>query len=306
MNESLPVTVNDAPASGSADGVLIPPLVSYIGRRLFRTLLWIVGGTGLAWLAVWLKVQAETMEKPGFRLWVMRDVWGVWAVNSSDIAQAVTALGHTLLLVVCAILVSGAMSVWLGWKTSRAPHARHWDMVNSILSAFGGIPLFFLCFLVRNREFQVTAFLGRHGIPSTWFVPVLAVAILAWGEGNGSLWVRTFRRQFDRLRRAPHIIAAQARGLTITRRLWRDVAGVLVESLGSRMVLLLGGAAIVESILNLDQGIGYAIIRQFTDARTSYSALAAQSLVLVMVAAILRGFDQIARDWTRRLGAVQA
>jgi ABC-type dipeptide/oligopeptide/nickel transport system permease component len=279
--------------------------VRYIARRILWTIVWVVGGTGLAWLAIWLKVRAETQDKPVFHTWIVDNLWQIWKVNHEDIAQAVTALGHTLILVVCAILVSGAISIWLGWKTSRAPHARHLDIVDSILSAFGGIPLFFLCFLVKDREFEVTAFLGRHSIPSTWIVPVLAVAILAWGEGNGSLWVRTFRRQFGRLRRAPHIIAAQARGLPIARRLWRDIAGVLVESLGSRMVLLLGGAAIIESILNLDDGIGYAIIKQFTEWGTSYSALAAQSLVLVTVTAVLRGFDVVARDWIGRAGAVQ-
>lgn len=284
----------------------IRPLAGYIARRVAGVAWWISGGTLLAWLAVWVKRRAESGDEPAFIAWVNRDLWQIWRVNHEEISRAVSAMGYTLLLVLSAIVISGGLSLWLGWKTSRAPHGRHWDLMDSMFSILGGLPLFFLAFLAENSHYEIATFFHQPVDSPGWISFVAAVAILAWGEGNASLWVRTFRRQFGRLRRAPHILAAQARGLPLTRRLSRDTAGVFVESLGSRMVLLLGGAAIVESILELDNGIGYAIIRQFARSDTSYSALAAYSLVLVVSVAVLRGLDLIARDWTRRLSAVQA
>jgi ABC-type dipeptide/oligopeptide/nickel transport system permease component len=302
MNESPSGAVTGLQETVPIESGTLLPLARYAAGRFLRTLWWVLGGTGLAWLAVWLKCRAESQDKSDFYAWMDRDLLQVWRVNHDDITQAAAALGHTLILVVCAVLVAGVTSIWLGWKSSRSPHGRHWDILDSFLGAFGGLPLFFMCFIT----FEIARYFGRSSDSLGWISSGAGVMILAWGEGNGSLWVRTFRRQFGRLRRAPHIIAAQARGLPVRRRLSRDLAGVLVESLGSRMVLLLGGAAIVEYMLELHSGIGYAIIKQFVDANaTSYSALAAESLVLVVAAVVLRGFDVIASDWTRRAGAIQ-
>jgi ABC-type dipeptide/oligopeptide/nickel transport system permease component len=162
-----------------------------------------------------------------------------------------------------------------------------------------------LCFLVQESRSGIGRTLNTSSAFDQWFIGVAAIAILAWGDGNGSLWVRTFRQQFERLRRAPHIIAAQARGLSIKRRLLRDITGVLVESGGSRGVVLLGGAAIIEKMLSLDDGIGYSIIREFTESyKPSCPNLAAQALALVLVAACLRRIDAVTRDWVRRSGSV--
>jgi ABC-type dipeptide/oligopeptide/nickel transport system permease component len=300
MSDSSPVV---APMRAQVLSPVRQPVVAlaaYAGKQLLHTFVWIIGGTGLAWVLVWLKARAEASATPWFLAWVRGSLLEVWSQDSMEISAAVAGMANTLFRVMLALVMAGAVSALIGWKTSRDPHSRRWDILDSVLGVLGGLPLFFLCFLVEGSGSGV----GRTSMNPGWFICAAAIAILAWGEGNGTLWVRTFRQQFGRLRRAPHIIAAQARGLTIRRRIWRDMAGVLVESGGSRAVVLLSGAAIVEYILGLNTGIGYLTINEFTASAPSYPALAAQTLVLVSVAAVLRRVDAVTRDWLRRTGAV--
>ncbi len=272
-------------------------LMRYLLGHFGRVIALAVGGTALAWLAVWWKVSTESAHEGSFWAWIATDLWGIWRVNREDFLISLNSLMYTLILVTCALILSGLVSVLLGWKSSRHPHTRRWDVMDYILNFIGGIPVFFLCFLVRDYQYELTKTWNIG-----WMIPVLAVIILAWGEGNASLWTRMFRRQFERTRRAPHILAAQGRGLPIGQRLWRDSAGMAIESIGSRAVILLGGASIIEYMLDFEKGIGGAIIRQFASsgAVAESATWAAQVLVLVSAVAILRGLDAITRDWSRR------
>jgi ABC-type dipeptide/oligopeptide/nickel transport system permease component len=269
----------------------------YFGGHLLRVAVLGAGGTLLGWLALWRKARTESSDIGPFFHWVNADVLQRWGINGSDLTTALSGLVHTLLLVAMAILLSGTLSVMVGWQTSRRPHARRWDILETVMNFFGGIPVFFLCFLLLDYRFEMT---HRWGVG--WLLYVFAVLILAWGEGNASLWTRVFRRQFQRLRKSPHIQAALGRGLPIGQRVRRDSTAVAVESLGSRTVILLGAAAIVEYMLDLDSGIGYAIVNQFstTSSGVQYSTWAAQVFVLVWAVALLRGADTVVRDWSRR------
>ena len=96
------------------------------------------------------------------------DLWGVWRVNPDDLYRAVQSLMFTLLLVTGALLIAGLMSVWLAWKGSRNPHPRRWDVFDSLLNFMGGVPIFFLCFLVRDYRFE----LNDKGLG--WLLPLMA------------------------------------------------------------------------------------------------------------------------------------
>ena len=277
-------------------------LMRYSLRHIGRVIALAVGGTALGWLAVWWKLSRDSSGVGSFWSWIGTDLWSVWRVNRDAFYVSLDGLMHTLLLVTCALALSGLASVWVGWKSSRHPHTRRWDIMDYVLNFVGGVPVFFLCFLVRDYQFELNA----KGL--NWLVAVLAVIILAWGEGNASLWTRMFRRQFERVRRAPHILAAQGRGLPIGQRLWRDSAGMAIESIGSRAVILLGGASIIEYMLDFDHGIGGAIIRQFSTsgAAAGPPTWAAEVFVLVSAVALLRGIDAVTRDWSRRRVVGQA
>jgi ABC-type dipeptide/oligopeptide/nickel transport system permease component len=272
-------------------------VLRYFSSHLVRVVALGVGGTALAWLAIWYKATTESADAGGFFHWINADVLQRWSVNAGDLTNALSGLVHTMLLVAIAILISGALSVLVGWHTSRRPHARYWGILETVMNFFGGIPVFFLCFLLRDYRFEMV---NDWGIG--WLLPVAAVLILAWGEGNASLWTRVFRRQFQRLRKSPHIQAALGRGLPIGQRVRRDSTAIAVESLGSRAVILLGAAAIVEWMLDLDSGIGYAIVDQFQtmSSGVQYSTWAAQVFALVWAVALLRGVDSVVRDWSRR------
>ncbi len=272
-------------------------LIRYFLGHAGRVFALAAGGTALAWLAVWWKASKESVHSGTFWSWIVTDLWGIWRVNREDFYLSLESLLHTLVLVTFALVLSGLISVWVGWKSSRHPHTRRWDAMDFVLNFIGGIPVFFLCFLVLDYRYELV---NEYHVG--WLVPILAVVILAWGEGNSSLWTRMFRRQFERTRRAQHIQAAQGRGLPIGQRLWRDSAGMAIESIGSRAVILLGGASIIEYMLDIEPGIGGAIIRQFatTGSGAGAATWAAQVFVLVSAVAILRGIDAISRDWSRR------
>jgi len=126
-----------------------------------------------------------------------------------------------------------------------------------LLAAISAIPVFFLSYLCYEFFFHL-----RGHIPSfssfTFFwqaailVPLFAVA---FGDGLLSDLVRTFQAEITNVCKENYMRAALARGVPVERHLWRNTVIPLANALSSQIVVLLGGAVIVEIIFKLP-GIG--------------------------------------------------
>ncbi|MCB9778154.1 MAG: ABC transporter permease subunit [Alphaproteobacteria bacterium] len=163
-----------------------------------------------------------------------------------------------------ALLLLGAMVAGMGGGLALAAlTARGRGLARAVVQVLSVPPVFLMAYLaVVGINATVWALVqAGHIAPPSWFAlpaepsavrTALAVCVLAFGSGAlGEIHVAC-EQELQRLRQAPFVTAARARGAPVAGLLFRNLAPSLLSLAAARLPLLLGGLVVLERVLLLD------------------------------------------------------
>ncbi|MED5374404.1 MAG: ABC transporter permease [Myxococcota bacterium] len=156
------------------------------------------------------------------------------------------------------LMLSLSLSVLLSWK--------RWTLVSRGLSLTSVLPVFLLAAAAIVGANEVTFAgiqAGRWSAPAWFALPVVdhplrtALAVLCLGLGSSAFseMHQESVEALERLRRAPFVLAARARGASLTPILLRNLALPLSGLVARRAAFFVGGLVVIEKVLQI-QGAG--------------------------------------------------
>ena len=177
---------------------------------------------------------------------------------------------NTVVLAFASIVVTWALAIPIGVLVALYPRSLL-DRVLSFLAFFGMcVPSFFLAFLMMYFALQ-TGWFPIGGSTSIHYdslpfwgriwdrVHHLILPVLVLGTGGMASLTRLMRANVLEIKQADYVRTARAKGLSewtvVTRHILRNALNPFVTLAGYELGNLLGGAALVEAVMNL-QGLG--------------------------------------------------
>jgi peptide/nickel transport system permease protein len=178
--------------------------------------------------------------------------------------------GNTVILALASMLVTWTLAIPIGIAVALRPNSIT-DRVLSCLAFFGmSLPSFFLAFLVmyaalRSGWFPVggTFSVYYDSLP-LWGKLVdrlrhLVLPMVVLGTGGMASLMRLMRANILEIKQADFVRTARAKGLperiVVAKHILRNALNPFVTLAGYELGSLLGGAALVEAVMNL-QGLG--------------------------------------------------
>jgi peptide/nickel transport system permease protein len=192
-----------------------------------------------------------------------------------DVSTLIGArLVNTVILAVASIVVTWLLAIPLGVLVALYPRSLL-DRLLSFVAFFGMcVPNFFLAFLLMYLALQTGWFpvggstsIGYEGL-SPWGKLVdrvhhLLLPVLVLGTGGMASLMRLMRANVLEIKAADYVRTARAKGLSewtvVTRHIVRNALNPFVTLAGYELGSLLGGAALVEAVMNL-QGLGTLLL----------------------------------------------
>ncbi len=217
-----------------------------------------------------------------------------------DVRRAVPV---TLELALLAVLVSSAISIPLGVIAASGRNGPVDYVVRIISVVFTSIPTFWLGTLVLTG-----LALWARWVPPLRYVPIwedpaanlqqFLIPALVLGVAATGVKLRMVRSQMLDVLGQDYIRTARAKGLgtmsTLRRHALRNALVPVVSLIGNQMGVLLGGAAVTETIFNLP-GLGRMLITA-VDTR-DYPSVQAAVLVIALLLVTLNLVVDLAYAW---------
>lgn len=217
-----------------------------------------------------------------------------------DVRRAVPV---TLELALLAVLVSSAISIPLGVIAASGRNGPVDYVVRVISVVFTSIPTFWLGTLVLTG-----LALWARWVPPLRYVPIwedpvanlqqFLIPALVLGVAATGVKLRMVRSQMLEVLGQDYIRTARAKGLgtmsTLRRHALRNALVPVVSLIGNQMGVLLGGAAVTETIFNLP-GLGRMLITA-VDTR-DYPSVQAAVLVIALLLVTLNLVVDLAYAW---------
>jgi peptide/nickel transport system permease protein len=206
--------------------------------------------------------------------WLWRAVHFDFGLSLAYRVEVMTLIGarafNTILLALTSIVVTWALAIPIGVLVALYPRSLL-DRVLSFLAFFGMcVPSFFLAFLMMYVALQ-TGWFPVGGSTSIHYdslpfwgrvwdrVHHLILPVFVLGTGGMASLTRLMRANVLEIKQADYVRTARAKGLSewtvVTRHILRNALNPFVTLAGYELGNLLGGAALVEAVMNL-QGLG--------------------------------------------------
>jgi len=182
--------------------------------------------------------------------------------------------GNTVILAVASMLVTWTLAIPIGIAVALRPNSIT-DRVLSFLAFFGmSLPSFFLAFLLmyaalRTGWFPVggTFSVNYDSLPLwgriTDRLQHLLLPMIVLGVGGMASLMRLMRANVLEIKQADFVRTARAKGLpervVVGKHILRNALNPFVTLAGYELGSLLGGAALVEAVMNL-QGLGTLLL----------------------------------------------
>jgi len=189
-------------------------------------------------------------------------------VNVIDLIAA--RVGNTVILAVASMLVTWTLAIPIGIYVALRPNSIS-DRILSFLAFFGmSLPSFFLAFLLmyvalRTGWFPVGgSFSVNYDSLTAWGkltdrLHHLWLPMIVLGTGGMASLMRLMRANILEIKQADFVRTARAKGLpervVVAKHILRNALNPFVTLAGYELGSLLGGAALVEAVMNL-QGLG--------------------------------------------------
>jgi len=205
----------------------------------------------------------------------------LWRVLHLDLGLSVVAgviihdlisarVGNTIILAVASMLVTWTLAIPIGIYVALRPDSLS-DRFLSFLAFFGmSLPSFFLAFLLmylalRTGWFPVGgSFSVTYDTLTVWGkiadrLHHLWLPMIVLGTGGMASLMRLMRANILEIKQADFVRTARAKGLperlVVAKHILRNALSPFVTLAGYELGSLLGGAALVEAVMNL-QGLG--------------------------------------------------
>ena len=191
-----------------------------------------------------------------------------YRVNVIDLIGA--RAGNTVILAVASMLVTWTLAIPIGIYVALRPNSIS-DRLLSFLAFFGmSLPSFFLAFLLmylalRTGWFPVGgSFSVNYDSLTVWGqisdrLHHLWLPMIVLGTGGMASLMRLMRANILEIKQADFVRTARAKGLpervVVAKHILRNALNPFVTLAGYELGSLLGGAALVEAVMNL-QGLG--------------------------------------------------
>lgn len=196
---------------------------------------------------------------------------GVSVAYRVSVLQLIGArAGNTVILALASLLVTWSLAIPIGILVALRPHSVS-DRVLSFLAFFGmSLPNFFLAFLLmfmalRTGWFPIGgSFSIDYDVLTVWGKLVdrlqhLVLPMIVLGVGGMASLMRLMRANILEVKQADFVRTARAKGLSeravVGKHILRNALNPFVTLAGYELGNLLGGAALVEAVMNL-QGLG--------------------------------------------------
>ncbi|MBN1336941.1 MAG: ABC transporter permease [Deltaproteobacteria bacterium] len=210
-----------------------------------------------------------------------------WRPGAPVAGLVLPATARSLGLALPAVGLALVLGTLLAWATAGRPSRRR-RMVQVLSIA----PVFLLAFVTVNVLNEAAWILLERGLiarPSWFALPdtesgvktVLAIVVLAVGSGSLAEVHAAVEDEIVRIRNAPFVDAARARGAPLAPHVLRSLVPPLVTLTANRTAFFVGGLVVIEKILLLN-GAG-AMLWQACIAR---DAPLAMGLALVAAAVV--------------------
>lgn len=219
-----------------------------------------------------------------------------YRVNVTDLIGM--RVGNTVILAVTSMLVSWGLAIPMGILVALRPHS--WlDRSLSFAGFFWmSLPSFFFAFLLMYLALQ-TGWFPVGGTISVdydqldWWGKIvdrarhLVLPALVLGTGGLASLMRLMRANILEIKQADFVRTARAKGLpesrVVGRHILRNALNPFVTLAGAELGELLGGAALVEAVMNL-QGMGTLILEavQKLDTYVVMGSILIGSLLLLI------------------------
>ena len=219
-----------------------------------------------------------------------------YRVNVTDLIGM--RVGNTVILAVTSMLVSWGLAIPMGILVALRPHS--WlDRSLSFAAFFWmSLPSFFFAFLLMYLALQ-TGWFPVGGTISVdydqldWWGKIvdrarhLVLPALVLGTGGLASLMRLMRANILEIKQADFVRSARAKGLpesrVVGRHILRNALNPFVTLAGAELGELLGGAALVEAVMNL-QGMGTLILEavQKLDTYVVMGSILIGSLLLLI------------------------
>jgi peptide/nickel transport system permease protein len=191
-----------------------------------------------------------------------------YRVNVIDLIAA--RAGNTVILAVASMLVTWTLAIPIGIYVALRPNSIS-DRLLSFLAFFGmSLPSFFLAFLLMYLALR-TGWFPVGGSFSVYYDSLtiwgkisdrlqhLWLPMIVLGTGGMASLMRLMRANILEIKQADFVRTARAKGLperlVIAKHILRNALNPFVTLAGYELGNLLGGAALVEAVMNL-QGLG--------------------------------------------------
>jgi len=215
----------------------------------------------------------------------METEFGLWSVLHLDLGFSLTyhvsvasLIGsrtiNTVILAMCSMLFSWTLAIPIGIVVAVNQNSV-WDRFLSFLAFFGmSIPNFFLAFLMMYFALHT----GWFPVGSTYSVDYstldfwnriadrinhLVLPVFVLGVAGMASLMRLMRSQILEIKNSEFVRTARAKGLServvIYKHVLRNALNPFVTMAGYSLGDLLGGAALVEAVMNL-QGLGLLLL----------------------------------------------
>jgi peptide/nickel transport system permease protein len=219
----------------------------------------------------------------------------------SEVASLILpAAARSLALLVPALLITFVLGIVLAYRTASRP-----STLRHAVQIFSAAPVFLLAFLLVTAlndtawRLMEAGFIGRpswFALPDASSILGYVVAIVAMAIGSGALSEvhAACEDEIVRIRNAPFIDAAIARGAPIPRHLLPNLVAPLAGVLTGRAAFFVGGLVVAEKVLHLP-GAG-SMLWQACRMRDYPLAMGIAVLAAVAVCSV-----RLASDLTRGL-----
>jgi len=206
--------------------------------------------------------------------WLWRAVHLDLGMSVAYRVNVITLIGaraeNTVILALASMLVTWTLAIPIGVYVALRPNSIS-DRFLSFLAFFGmSLPSFFLAFLLmyvalRTGWFPVGGSFSPTYDTLTWFgkigdrVQHLILPMFVLGIGGMASLMRLMRANILEIKQADFVRTARAKGLSerivVFKHILRNALNPFVTLAGYELGNLLGGAALVEAVMNL-QGLG--------------------------------------------------
>jgi peptide/nickel transport system permease protein len=212
---------------------------------------------------------------------VLRYLKWLWRVLHLDLGMSVAyrvnvstligaRVGNTVILALASMLVTWTLAIPIGIIVALRPNSIS-DRLLSFLAFFGmSLPSFFLAFLLMYAALR-TGWFPVGGSTSVNYESLtlwgkiadrlqhLWLPMIVLGTGGMASLMRLMRANILEIKQADYVRTARAKGLServvVAKHILRNALNPFVTLAGFELGNLLGGAALVEAIMNL-QGLG--------------------------------------------------